>query len=72
MTFFHTLILTIVLPTNLGGELRTSIPFPDEFSCGQALPAIVAEVTKSFPGSFGVCRPTTLMSSSPRPQARPN
>jgi hypothetical protein len=68
MTYWH--IAVIILHLSGGGELRVAMPFPDEFSCGAALPLLV-EAARLSHEADGMCTSTDLPSGTHiRPVAR--
>jgi len=70
MTKFWTfLILTYPV---LGEDAESVIMFPSMKACGDAMPAIYEPIHKVYPDSMAQCHETRVLSSSPRPLARPS
>jgi len=68
MTFFTIMILTFTVPGH--GEMQSALLYPSAQACGEALPAVYGTIRAHYPDSMGQCRPTRLLSASPRPRAR--
>ena len=70
MTTFWTLMwLTFTVPGH--GTMQTVLLYPSQKSCGDALTEVYPTIDRHYPSSDAQCRPTALLSASPRPKARP-
>jgi len=68
VTFWTLLILTYPV---LGADVESVLIFPSMEACGAAMPVIYEPVVESYPDSMAQCVESTVLSSSPRPKARP-
>ena len=64
-------ILTIVLVSEGGHDYGVQVPFPDEMTCGQAIPAAFDAFHAQFPDVMVQCRRTSVLSQSPFPARKP-
>jgi hypothetical protein len=67
--FWTFLILTYPV---LGENAETIILFPSAKQCGDAMPVIYEPIREVYRDSMAQCRQTSILSSSPRPRARPD
>lgn len=68
MTFWTLLILTYPV---LGADVESVLIFPSMETCGDALPVVYDHIVASYPDSTARCVETDVLSSTPRPKARP-
>jgi hypothetical protein len=68
MTFWTLLILTYPV---LGADVESVLIFPSMEACGDAMPVVYEHIMESYPDSTARCVETAVLSSTPRPKARP-
>ena len=70
MTTFWTIMwITFTVPDH--GTMQTVLLYPSQKACGDALTEVYPTIERHYPSSDAQCRPTALLSASPRPKARP-
>ena len=70
MTKFFT-IMWITFTASDHGTMQTVLLYPSAEACGEALLEVYPTIERHYPSSAAQCRPTALLSASPRPKARP-
>lgn len=65
-------ILTITLFSEGGKDYGVQVPFPDEMSCGAAIPSAFDAFDDQFPDVMVQCLRTGIISQSPRPKPKPD
>lgn len=69
MTFWTIMWITFTVPDH--GTMQTVLLYPSAETCGDALLEVYPTIYRHYPSSDAQCRPTRLLSASPRPKARP-
>lgn len=69
MKFFTLMIITINIEGY--GEMHSTLVYPSQRACGEALPAVYETIRPHYPNSGAQCHVTPQPSASLRPKARP-